>query len=97
MRSYYGTALLNFVSQRIAVPQAVERSLQPLLSSIVIPPDLIRLICDTEVGDAWIPAVGELDAKLGAIRSGPRIDSRKTLDHAAEALRLQVRSPAFWI
>ena len=80
-------------SSRLLPVQAVERLLHPLLSSIVIPPDLIRIVVDTEVGDAWIPAVSELDAKLGAIRSGPRIDSRKTLDDAAEALRLLVRLP----
>lgn len=45
---------------------------------------------DTEVGPAWVPAVLELDAKLGAIRSGPRVESRKLLDGAAEALRLRV-------
>ena len=38
----------------------------------------------------WVPTVLELDAKLGAIRSGPRVDSRKLLDDAAEALRVRV-------
>ncbi|KAL8281183.1 hypothetical protein RQP46_006541 [Phenoliferia psychrophenolica] len=76
------------IEGRLAGRKAVERLLHPLVSSIVIPPDLIRIIVDTEVSDAWIPAVSELDAKLGAIRSGPRIDSRKTLDDAAEALRI---------
>lgn len=71
--------------------QAVERSLHPLLSSIVISPSLVQIIVDTEVDDSWIPAVTELDAKLGAIRSGPRLESRKTLDEAAESLRVKVR------
>ena len=51
----------------------------------------MRIIVDTEVDDSWIPAVTELDAKLGAIRSGPRLESRKTLDEAAESLRIKVR------
>lgn len=33
----------------------------------------------------------ELDLKLGAIRGGARVDSRRTLDEAAESLRVAVR------
>jgi hypothetical protein len=45
---------------------------------------------DTEVALDWVPAVQELDAKLGVIRSGPRVESRKVLDDVAEALRIKV-------
>lgn len=41
-------------------------------------------------------AVTELDSKLGAIRSGPRVDGRRTLDSVAEALRLKVRDKSMY-
>jgi vacuolar protein sorting-associated protein 52 len=74
--------------------QAVERSLNPFLDSITISPELIRIIAETEVDNAWIPAVTELDAKLGAIRGGARVEGRRTLDNVAEALRLKVSASA---
>ncbi|GAA5823300.1 hypothetical protein JCM3770_002190 [Rhodotorula araucariae] len=76
------------IEARLKARKAVERSLRPFLSSIVLSPSLITTITDTDVDDAWIPAVRELDAKLGAIRGGARVDSRRTLDEAAEALRV---------
>ncbi|KAM0754633.1 hypothetical protein T439DRAFT_321664 [Meredithblackwellia eburnea MCA 4105] len=76
------------IEARLAARKAVERSLSPLLSAIIIPPALIQTIFETEVSEAWVPPITELDAKLGAIRSGPRIESRKALDDAAEGLRL---------
>ncbi|GEM06179.1 vacuolar sorting protein, Vps52/Sac2 family protein [Rhodotorula toruloides] len=68
---------------------AVERSLHPFVSSIAISPSLITTILDSDVAaETWIPAVRELDAKLGAIRGGARVESRKSLDDVAEALRV---------
>ncbi|GAA5833953.1 hypothetical protein JCM9279_004171 [Rhodotorula babjevae] len=80
------------IEARLKARKAVERSLNPFLSSITISPSLISTIIDTDVNDAWIPAVRELDAKLGAIRGGARVDSRRTLDEAAEALRVAASS-----
>ncbi|BGP36679.1 Vacuolar protein sorting-associated protein 52 [Rhodotorula kratochvilovae] len=80
------------IEARLKARKAVERSLHPFLSSIAISPSLITTIIDTEVNDAWIPAVRELDAKLGAIRGGARVESRRNLDKAAEALRVAASS-----
>ncbi|GAA5932560.1 hypothetical protein JCM3775_005959 [Rhodotorula graminis] len=80
------------IEARLKARKAVERSLNPFLSSITISPLLISTILDTDVNDAWIPAVRELDAKLGAIRGGARVDSRRNLDEAAEALRVAASS-----
>ncbi|ORY80211.1 Sac2 family-domain-containing protein [Leucosporidium creatinivorum] len=77
------------IEGRLEARKAVERSLNPFLDSITISPELIRIIAETEVDDAWIPAVTELDAKLGAIRGGARVEGRRTLDNVAEALRLK--------
>lgn len=65
--------------------------MHPYLDSITISPRLIKSITDaSEVNPGYITAITELDAKLGAIRSGPRVDGRKNLDTVAEALRLKV-------
>ncbi|GAA5972391.1 hypothetical protein JCM11641_002437 [Rhodosporidiobolus odoratus] len=79
------------IEARLQARKAVERSLHPFIESIAISPELIATIIDTDPAvetEAWIPAVRELDARLGAIRGGARVDSRKTLDEAAEALRV---------
>lgn len=72
--------------------QAVEKSLEPFVASITIPPSLVATITDSEINESYIAAVYDLDARLGAIRSGARVESRKTLDDAAEGLRVTVRS-----
>lgn len=69
----------------------METSLAPLLSKIVIPPELINIILDTEPGDKWIPAIEELELRITAIRSGPRVAARQSLDNVAEKLRIKVR------
>jgi len=70
--------------------QAVERSLDPFLESITIAPSLINTILHTPVSESWVEPIVELDSRLGAIRSGPRVQSRFPLDQVAEALRLKV-------
>ncbi|SCV68569.1 BQ2448_690 [Microbotryum intermedium] len=76
------------IEGRLQARKAVERSLHPYLESITLSPPLIHTIIETPVGDHWIDAITELDQKLGAIRSGPRIQGRKALDDIAEALRV---------
>ncbi|SCZ90581.1 BZ3500_MvSof-1268-A1-R1_Chr1-3g02079 [Microbotryum saponariae] len=76
------------IEGRLQARKAVERSLHPYLESITLSPPLIHTIIETPVGDHWIDAIPELDQKLGAIRSGPRIQGRKALDEIAEALRV---------
>ncbi|BGP04589.1 Vacuolar protein sorting-associated protein 52 [Rhodotorula toruloides] len=81
------------IEARLEARKAVERSLHPFVSSIAISPSLITTVLETDViAETWIPAVQELDAKLGAIRGGARVDSRKSLDEAAEALRVAASS-----
>ncbi|GAA5922647.1 Vps52p [Sporobolomyces koalae] len=80
------------IEGRLAARKSVERSLQPYLKSIAISPALIKTILDTEVSPAWIPAIVELDQKLGAVRGGARVENRKQLDQAAEGLRVAATS-----
>lgn len=71
--------------------QKLEASLGPTVNSLVLPPDLITLILDTTPDESWLPAITLLDTKLSAIRSGPRVAARQTLDEVSEKLRLKVR------
>lgn len=70
--------------------QALEMHLSPVVASLTIPPELIDVILNTEPGLTWLPAIAQLEAKLTAIRSGPRVTARKSLDDAADKLRIKV-------
>ncbi|BGP52858.1 hypothetical protein JCM8202_003940 [Rhodotorula sphaerocarpa] len=76
------------IEARLAARKAVERSLQPFVGSITLPPSLIATITESDIDDKFIAAVYDLDARLGAIRGGARVESRRSLDDAAEGLRL---------
>ncbi|GAA5826897.1 hypothetical protein JCM11251_002147 [Rhodosporidiobolus azoricus] len=83
------------IEGRLGARKAVERSLQPFITSIALPPSLITTIIETDPSsntDGWISSVRELDRKLGAIRGGARVESRKNLDEAAEGLRVAASS-----
>ncbi|GAA5861461.1 hypothetical protein JCM3774_000254 [Rhodotorula dairenensis] len=76
------------IEARLDARRAVERSLHPFVASITIPPSLIETITDSDINGAYIAAVYDLDARLGAIRGGARVDSRRSLDAVAEGLRV---------
>ncbi|GAA5980753.1 hypothetical protein JCM10908_001765 [Rhodotorula pacifica] len=76
------------IEARLEARRAVERSLHPFVASITIPPSLITTITDSEINSAYIAAVYDLDARLGAIRGGARVESRRSLDEVAEGLRV---------
>ncbi|GAA5870235.1 hypothetical protein JCM16303_001936 [Sporobolomyces ruberrimus] len=76
------------IEGRLEARRAVESSLQPFLQSITISPTLIGTIMDTQVSPNWIPAIIELDQKLGAVRGGARVENRVKLDQTAERLRV---------
>ncbi|GAA6036657.1 hypothetical protein JCM8097_001278 [Rhodosporidiobolus ruineniae] len=83
------------IEARLKARKAIERSLHPFLRSITLSPTLIRTLLDTDPASntaGWITAVRELDAKLGAIRGGARVESRRSLDEAAEGLRVAASS-----
>ncbi|CEQ42130.1 SPOSA6832_03907, partial [Sporobolomyces salmonicolor] len=80
------------IEGRLSARKALERSLHPFIESITISPALVHTIVETEIDHNWITAIVELDAKLGAIRGGARVETRRKLDEAAEALRLAASS-----
>ncbi|KWU46667.1 Vps52-domain-containing protein [Rhodotorula sp. JG-1b] len=76
------------IEARLEARKAVERLLHPFVASITIPPSLISTITESDINSAFIAAVYDLDARLGAIRGGARVESRRALDDVAEGLRV---------
>lgn len=53
-------------------------------------PALIQTLMETEPSEAWIQPVDDLEKALVAIRSGPKVASRKDLEDVVENLRIRV-------
>jgi hypothetical protein len=45
---------------------------------------------ETEPSEAWIQPVDDLEKALVAVRSGPKVNSRKDLEEVVEKLRIRV-------
>lgn len=45
---------------------------------------------ETEPSEAWIQPVDDLEKALVAVRSGPKVNSRKNLEEVVEKLRIRV-------
>jgi hypothetical protein len=51
---------------------------------------LATLILDTNVGEPWIDAIAQFEAKIGAIKARGRVKASKDLGDVAQALRIVV-------
>ncbi|GAA94732.1 uncharacterized protein L969DRAFT_87539 [Mixia osmundae IAM 14324] len=77
------------LDQRLVSRKALERSLRPLVESITITPDLVRKITETQIDETWLEAIARLESHLLAIKTGPRVAARQSLDNVAELLRIK--------
>ena len=48
-----------------------------LIADICLPPSLIKTILDTDVSDAWIPPIGELEQHLDTLQARGRVKAAK--------------------
>lgn len=80
----------RLIDARLEGRKTLQTQLGPVLASMIIPPELIDIIIDTDPSERWLEAIEMLEQKLTAIRSGPRIAARQDLDMAAEKLRIRV-------
>jgi hypothetical protein len=55
-----------------------------------VSPALIQTLMETEPSEAWLQPVDDLEKALVAVRSGPRVESRKDLEDVVEKLRIRV-------
>lgn len=75
------------------LPQTIEKPLSSLVASIAIPPDLLRLVLDSQVSDAWFPAVEALDGLLVEIdRRKGRVRAVAEVEKVADGLKHTVRA-----
>lgn len=88
VRSHFEMSFDNPVLSDVV--QTVRNSLSPLLTSITVSPALIQTLMETEPSEAWIQPVDDLEKALVAIRSGPKVNSRKDLEEVVEKLRIRV-------
>ena len=72
--------------------QKIEKPLGHLISDIVIPPPLAILILDSDVGEPWISAIGDLERRLDTCKSRTRVKAARDLGEVAEGLRIVVSS-----
>lgn len=72
--------------------QVIEKPLRSLVESIIFPPDLIQLIQDSPVTDAWLPAIEQFDTILTDVeRRKGRVKAAADSEPVGESLRLLVR------
>ena len=79
-----------YVTSAYVSLQKIEKPLTNLLNEITISPSLATLILDSPVGDAWLPAVEELEQKMQLTGSRSRVKAAKDLAEVTEGLRIVV-------
>jgi len=79
----------KLIENRLEGRRLLEHKLSPFIYNTVIPPSLISTIMSSEPGEAWLPAIKELEIRLVSLRTSSfekrPIDSS---DHVADKLRL---------
>ncbi|KAF8450537.1 Vps52-domain-containing protein [Boletus edulis BED1] len=76
------------IDNRLKSRRKIEKPLSSLISDLTIPPTLATTLLDTEVGEAWIPAVTDFERRLNALRARSRVKAARELVDVVEALRI---------
>ncbi|KAH8830476.1 vacuolar sorting protein [Flagelloscypha sp. PMI_526] len=76
------------IDSRLKTRKRIEKPLSSLISDIAISPQTARTILDTDVGEAWIPAVQDFEKRLETIKSRGRVKAARDLGDVAEGLRI---------
>lgn len=74
------------IDERLRGRRRIERPLASLIADLTIPPQLATTLLDTNVGEPWIDAVAQLEARLGSIQTRGRVKASKDLGDVAQAL-----------
>ncbi len=70
--------------------QSVAHPINDLIADIILSPDLVQTIRDTEPGDAWLPAVATLHSKLIAVRAKGKVKAAHEIGMVVEGLKAKV-------
>lgn len=76
------------IDRRLKSRRRIEKPLSKLVSELTISPALILTILDTEVGESWIPVIGDFERRLDALEVRARVKAARDLGDVSEGLRI---------
>lgn len=76
------------IDNKLQSRRRIERPLSSLISEITVPPALMTLILDTNVGEPWIDAVQDLERRLMLSKARVRVKAARDLGEVSEGLRI---------
>ncbi|KIJ56720.1 hypothetical protein M422DRAFT_218326, partial [Sphaerobolus stellatus SS14] len=76
------------IENRLKARRKIERPLANLISDISIPPTLAERLLDTDVGEAWLTDIPELEKHLESLKSRTRVKAARSLSEVGEGLRI---------
>lgn len=76
------------IGSRLRSRKRIEKPLSSLLTELTIPPPLATTILDSDVGEAWIPAIEDFERRLERLKSRSRVRAARDLAEVAEGLRI---------
>ncbi|KAJ7590860.1 vacuolar sorting protein [Mycena floridula] len=76
------------IENRLKSRRKIEKPLSSLISDITVSPALATLILDTNVGEAWITAIDDLERRLDMSKVRSRVKAARDLGEVAEGLRI---------
>ena len=88
------TKPLNVELFTMSPAQKIERPLSSLIADICLPPSLMTVILDTDVSEAWISSIGELEQHLDTIQARGRVKAAKDMVELMAQVQLVVCSLA---
>ncbi|KAI9512249.1 vacuolar sorting protein, partial [Russula earlei] len=76
------------IESRLKSRRKIEKPLSGLISGLTLPPDLVTIILDTDVGEPWILTVADFERRLEALGARGRVRAARDLGEVAEGLRI---------
>lgn len=76
------------IENRLKSRRRIEKPLSNLISDIIIPPTLAKLILDSPVGEPWIDAIVDFERRLETTKARSRVKAARDLGEVAEGLRI---------
>ncbi|KAL0577068.1 Vacuolar protein sorting-associated protein 52 [Marasmius crinis-equi] len=78
----------NDIDNRLKSRRKIEKPLSNLITDITIPPSVAATILDSDVSEAWIPAIETFERQLEMTKTRARVKAARDLNEVAEGLRI---------
>ncbi|KZV64815.1 vacuolar sorting protein [Peniophora sp. CONT] len=76
------------IENRLKSRKRIEKPLSNLISELTLPPPLVAAILDTNVSEAWLTPISDLETRLEALNSRARVRAARDLGDVAEGVRI---------